>query len=130
MRHLRRSLPIGAALELGHHRGMAELEQRIAQARGDEPDHRSDLFSFGSVLYTMCTGVPPFRGANSVAVLRNVCEGEPQPIDQLNASGELLFKIQARGLDAGDHRIRVMLQSDDHSQPVVKEESTRVYADQ
>lgn len=53
-----------------------------------------------------------------------------EPIEQLNASGELLFKIQARGLQAGDHRIRVMMQSDDHTQPVVKEESTRVYADQ
>lgn len=31
------------------------------QARGELIDHRSDLFSLGSVLYTMCTGHPPFR---------------------------------------------------------------------
>src|SRR5262249_27481209 len=31
------------------------------QAKGDTIDHRSDLFSLGSLLYTMCAGRPPFR---------------------------------------------------------------------
>src|SRR5438045_9618289 len=39
------------------------------QARGERTDHRSDLFSLGSVLYAMCTGQPPFRGASPLPVL-------------------------------------------------------------
>jgi serine/threonine protein kinase len=40
------------------------------QALGETIDQRADLFSLGSVLYTMCGGVPPFRAANSFAVLK------------------------------------------------------------
>jgi serine/threonine protein kinase len=54
------------------------------QARGETVDHRADLFSLGSVLYAMCTGVPPFRGASAVAVLRQVSDQEPTPIRALN----------------------------------------------
>jgi serine/threonine protein kinase len=44
------------------------------QARGEVLDHRSDLFSLGSVLYTLGTGRPPFRASNTMAVLKRVCE--------------------------------------------------------
>src|SRR5262249_6394784 len=40
-------------------------------------DHRADLFSFGSVLYTMCSGRPPFRAPHSMAVLKRVAEDTP-----------------------------------------------------
>ncbi|HEY1066621.1 MAG TPA: serine/threonine-protein kinase, partial [Pirellulales bacterium] len=49
------------------------------QARGDALDQRSDLFSLGSVLYTMATGGAPFRAATTQAVLRRVCEDRPTP---------------------------------------------------
>src|SRR5579883_2730756 len=54
------------------------------QARGEALDHRADLFSLGSVLYTLCTGRPPFRAANTFAVLRRVGEDTPRPIREVN----------------------------------------------
>jgi hypothetical protein len=54
------------------------------QARGEALDHRADLFSLGSVLYTVCTGRPPFRAANTLAVLRRVSEDRPRPICETN----------------------------------------------
>jgi serine/threonine protein kinase len=55
------------------------------QARGETLDHRSDLFSLGSVLYTLCTGRPAFRAGNTMAVLQRVCTEEPRPIREVNA---------------------------------------------
>ena len=54
------------------------------QARGEATDHRADLFSLGSTLYAMCTGLPPFRAETPVAVLRRVSDDVPRPIRQLN----------------------------------------------
>jgi WD40 repeat protein len=54
------------------------------QADGQAVDARSDLFSLGSVLYEMCTGVPPFRGSSAAAVLRSVIDVAPRPVQQLN----------------------------------------------
>jgi WD40 repeat protein len=54
------------------------------QARGEPIDHRSDLFSLGSVLYALCTGRAPFEGNSSIATLKRVCERTPQPIGHLN----------------------------------------------
>lgn len=53
------------------------------QARGDTLDQRADLFSFGSVLYQMLSGRPPFRAANTVAVLKRVVDDTPRPIQEI-----------------------------------------------
>ena len=53
------------------------------QALGATIDQRADLFSLGSVLYTMCSGRPPFRAANTVAVLKRVVEDAPRPIREI-----------------------------------------------
>src|SRR5205085_349103 len=53
------------------------------QARGDTLDHRTDLFSLGSVLYAVTTGHPPFRAASTLAVLKRVVEEEPRPIPEV-----------------------------------------------
>src|SRR5262249_22580392 len=50
------------------------------QAVGEHVDHRSDLFSLGSVLYAMCAGHPPFRADSAMAVLRRVCDDPPPPL--------------------------------------------------
>jgi Protein kinase domain len=54
------------------------------QAQGRQVDHRSDLFSLGSVLYAACTGRPPFRASTSMGVLKRVCEDTPTPVRETN----------------------------------------------
>jgi serine/threonine protein kinase/Leucine-rich repeat (LRR) protein len=53
------------------------------QALGETIDQRADLFSLGSVLYTMCCARPPFRAPNTIAVLKRVVEGTPRPIREI-----------------------------------------------
>ena len=53
------------------------------QAKGERVDHRADLFSLGSVLYTMVSGRPPFRATNSLAVLKRVANDTPRPIQEI-----------------------------------------------
>jgi uncharacterized protein (TIGR03067 family) len=54
------------------------------QAAGETVDHRADLFSLGSVIYTMCTGRPPFRASGTMAVLKRVIEDEARPVREVN----------------------------------------------
>ncbi|MEI8021624.1 MAG: serine/threonine-protein kinase, partial [Schlesneria sp.] len=54
------------------------------QANGESIDIRSDLFSLGSVLYTLCTGRPPFRATTTMGLLKRICEETPRPIRELN----------------------------------------------
>jgi hypothetical protein len=54
------------------------------QAQEEAIDHRSDLFSLGSVLYTLCAGRPAFQAGNSLAVLKRVSEDAPQPLREIN----------------------------------------------
>ncbi len=54
------------------------------QARGEPVDARSDLFSLGCTIYAMCTSRSPFQGESTFAVMRQVCENKPRPIEELN----------------------------------------------
>jgi TolB-like protein len=54
------------------------------QARSEEIDFRSDLFSFGVVMYEMSTGKKPFSGKNSLMTLDAVLHDKPVPPGELN----------------------------------------------
>jgi serine/threonine protein kinase/Flp pilus assembly protein TadD len=54
------------------------------QARGDSLDARSDLFSFGAVLYEMATGIQAFRGATSAVVFNAIFNTHPGPATSVN----------------------------------------------
>ncbi len=54
------------------------------QARSEEIDFRSDLFSFGVVMYEMSTGKKPFTGKNSLMTLDSVLHAKPVPPAELN----------------------------------------------
>ena len=56
------------------------------QARGQLTDARSDLFSLGTVLYQMATGVLPLQGETSAVVFEAILNREPQPVTALNAA--------------------------------------------
>ncbi len=53
------------------------------QALGKKLDQRADLFSFGSVLYQMVCGRPPFRAPSALAVIKRVAEESPRPIPEI-----------------------------------------------
>jgi len=54
------------------------------QVRGKPADHRSDVFSFGCVLFEAATGRRPFAAESSVETMHRILNDKPAPIEELN----------------------------------------------
>lgn len=67
--------------------------------QGTEADARSDIFSFGAMLYEMATGLRAFAGKSQLRVVSAILEDEPQPVSQLRAELPLAF----------DHVVKISL---------------------
>ncbi len=77
---------------LGTYRSMSP-----EQARGEPVDHRTDLFSFGVLLYELFTGRSPFQAENSLATLNQVIHVRQKPVC------ELVPAVPAEVSDLVDH---------------------------
>ena len=69
------------------------------QARGEEVDHRADIFSLGMILYEMIAGSRPFRGEHEAALLYEIVHEEPDPLsDTVDDAGPELDAILSKAM--------------------------------
>src|ERR1700733_13878479 len=84
------------------------------QAKGDPLDHRTDLFSLGSVLYKMATGRPPFGDRSTAGVFAALLMKDPPPVSSLNPAmpsglDSIIAKLLAKDRDQRYHNADELL---------------------
>jgi uncharacterized repeat protein (TIGR01451 family) len=75
-------------------------------------------------------GMEPINGEGPTRVALNGAKVVFEPLPRLAPQADTFYKIHVKGTEPGDKRIQVQLMSDEVTDPVTKEESTHVYADQ
>ena len=86
------------------------------QARGDDVDTRTDLFSVGAVLYEMATGVQAFGGSSVAVTFDGILNRTPKPISQLNPLiPSQVEAVVAKALEK-DRELRYQHSSDLHAE--------------
>jgi eukaryotic-like serine/threonine-protein kinase len=82
------------------------------QARGEDLDTRTDLFSFGAIVYEMATGKPPFSGSASVVIFDAILNRTPVPPRSLNPElPDKLVEIISKALEK-DRDLRYQVASE------------------
>ncbi|MCX6831838.1 MAG: serine/threonine-protein kinase [candidate division Zixibacteria bacterium] len=76
------------------------------QVRGEQVDHRTDIFSLGVVLYELIAGRQPFKGDNDTATSRNIIDHEPEPLARYKSGVNAEFQRVISKTLAKDKSVR------------------------